>query len=112
MQQSPSERSPALINRPFPGGNWHVAVYPGLGELGGGPCIGTVIAMSSDRMELTVTPLAPPTDVRPPRIGAAPLRWTMVILVTLVGAALRLIDLGRPQTEVFDEIYYATAGRD
>ena len=83
--------------------------------------MGTVGAMSSDGMELTVTPLSPPTeslDANPPPDDAPPsgfagrLGWPAVILVTLVGAALRLVDLGRPPTAVFDEVYYAGEGQN
>src|SRR6185369_2208709 len=38
--------------------------------------------------------------------------WRAAILVALLSAALRLINLGRPATQVAEEVYCAPAGQD
>lgn len=41
-----------------------------------------------------------------------PYGWAAAIIVTFLAAVVRLVNLGYPNQEIFDEVYYANDGRD
>ena len=66
------------------------------------------------RVSLTKARPSYATDLARKRLGPwpdrDPMSWVMIGVVTLIAAALRLINLAYPKGKIFDEVYYAVEG--
>ncbi|GAA1035777.1 phospholipid carrier-dependent glycosyltransferase [Virgisporangium ochraceum] len=45
-------------------------------------------------------------------VGREPMSWLPTLFVVLLGAVLRLANLGHPNRKIFDEVYYATEAHE